>query len=175
MENITFSSEFLGFISENLTTKTQDYITSILFKDSCFIDKFLDQCSLTIDIKSDEILGVANDSELKLFVIKDSLTKRITGTIRRIRYTSDCEVELIEKRKIRLQELFSDYKNVFEHLHSVLEIRFSKEIKNVFMTNPNILTQRYHWFDYFDLSGYVFKLQKNKNVIITNRHAAAGD
>jgi hypothetical protein len=170
MEKLKIDSVFLDFIKQNLSAKTQDYITSNLFKDSCFIDKFLDQCPLTIDMKSDEIIGVVDDLELKLFVVKDSLQKRINGTVNRIEGTSNSEGELIEERKIRLDELFSDYKKVFEHLHTLLEIRFSKQIENVFIKNHNILMQRYHWSEYNDYSGYIFKLNKSKNIIMANKY-----
>ncbi len=185
MEVSNISRSVFNFVSENLSQKSQEYILYKLFENDLYINKFLSEClPMTIKYKGQKI-GSLNQAELQLFVIKDSLLKRIKGTRRRIneldwsiQHPNGAE-QLFKKEQNsefhRLEELFDDFNSIKKYLDSLIEKRLKKKMELVFSKKLDISRVRYGYQMFGDSFGYIFVVFNTKIIALDNGISISGD
>jgi len=168
------------FVLNNLSNKSSSYILNDLFKDTTRIEA--EMLSLdSYDKKDTFIIGQLDESDYELYIVMESLSRRIKGTRERMDYmytdndSPKDDVELFSQRSIRLKELQSDWEKIRNFLYVAIETRFNKEIHEIFEVQPSLLKERRHWSNYNDYAGYIFIFLQQKFLGITNYYPIGGD
>ena len=165
-----------------LSEKSQQYIQNELFASEYLINKILREIPKSQIDNEDLLIGELSDSEAQLFIIKQSLSKRIAGTERRIGEVNRVSIldsqseikgamDLYYQREARLRELRNDYKQVYFHLNSLIESRLGDIICSALEKNPLIIKSSYNGFD----SGFDFKILNKNNIVLINTSVLGGD
>ena len=168
------------FVLGNLSKKSSSYILNSLFKNTVRIEA--EMLSFDDNNKKDIfIIGNLDESGLELYIIMDSLFRRIKGTRERINDLYIDEdgpeeiAELLSEMNRRLKELESDWAKIRDFLYNVIEIKFQKEIQEILNAQSDLLKERFHWSDYNSYAGYIFVFFKQKIFGITNYFPVGGD
>jgi hypothetical protein len=164
------------FILQNLSDKSSLYILNDLFNKKERIEAEMPSFNNKMD--NVFVVGQLNNDEFELYIIMDSLLRRIKGTKARINdMLADHEeaVLLLRQRENRLTELRSDWDKVRNFLYTKIEVKFQKEIQELFLSQPKLLKTRFHCSDYNAYAGYIFVFFTHRQFGITNYFPVGGD
>jgi adenylate cyclase len=173
----------LRFVNTFLSTKSQEYIQKDLFTSDYHTNRILSETpKLQFGNDKDLIIGQLDTPETQLFIIKQTLSKRIAGTRKRMDevhrvsiLSSKREIDEAQKkyweREVRLTQLISDYRWVYHHLSSIIGDRLKNIIQSTLEKNPAIMKKMYNGFD----SGFDFKIVDRNKIVLTNTSVIGGD
>lgn len=180
----------LEFVFYELSEKTEAYIKNELFSTQKAIETFFNESSESLkESDKDLIIGELESSEVELFVIRNSLSRRLNGTRKRIDNShSELEdatlefertkiTEKLSEREERFKELFTDYDRVYNYLNSLIINRLKDKIDHVLGKKPNIIKEKYRQRHdcHSNTSGFDFKIVERNKIVLTNHYVMGGD
>lgn len=165
------------FVEKRLSSKSALYIINDLFQNTQRIEMEMESLN-SYNKEKIFICGDLNQRYFELYIIMNSLLRRIRGTRERIRdmYIEDKDmINLLNQRNNRLQELESDWKKVRQWLYMLLETDHFIDIERVKNENPSLLKKEFSWSEFNAFSGYEYVFFKERKFGMTNHYAMGGD
>lgn len=165
------------FVEKELSNNSSFYIMNELFQNAKRIEA--EMLSLVdYDKKDIFIVSDLDQAQFELYIIMDSLSRRMRGTRRRINEMctdNDDDLDLFNQRNRRLGELKLDWRKTRRYLYTLLEMKNNEEIERVKSENQSLLKEEFYFTEYIARSGYIYVFFKEKKFGMTNQYAMGGD